>query len=151
MASGAAVSDQQGSSLKDPITCHVLDTTTGLPAAGMSVELRVDPSLFLSDQEILPAIRHTSWKAKTNADGRIMHWDDEVDGPPSVEEFIEEFDLAKQKVVWILKFDTEQYFGVSRAFFPAVEVRFCVESAKKSHVHVPLLAGPYSYTTYRGS
>lgn len=152
MASDAAVSDQKDPSRKDPITCHVLDTTTGLPAAGMSVGLRVEPSSLPYDEFSLPlGIRLITWKAKTNADGRIMHWVEERHGRTSIEEFIEQYDLVKEKVGWVLKFDTKEYFGVDRVFFPAVEVQFYVESAKKSHVHVPLLIGPYSYTTYRGS
>ena len=151
MASGAAGSDQKDPSRKDPITCHVLDTTTGLPAAGMSVGLMVDPSSLPCNGMSRPlAVHYTSWKAKTNVDGRIMHWDADRQGQPSLEEFIEMYDLVKPTVAWVLKFDTKEYFGVDRAFFPAVEVRFYVESAK-SHVHVPLLIGPYSYTTYRGS
>lgn len=47
---------------KDPITCHVLDTTTGRPAAGIKVQL--NPAF--SDME--------SWAATTDKDGRIANW-----------------------------------------------------------------------------
>lgn len=48
-----------------------------------------------------------------------------------------------------IRFDTWEHFG-GETFFPYVEVVFTVKSAEE-HYHVPLLLGPYSYTTYRGS
>jgi len=62
-------------------------------------------------------------------------------------------------MVWVCRFEVQQYWkekGVD-AFFPEVEIRFLtkgfrgVEEGKEGHWHVPLLLGPYSYTTYRGS
>lgn len=51
--------------------------------------------------------------------------------------------------VWKLEFDTARYFGAEKCFFPAVTLSFLVKEGE--HFHVPLLLGPYSYTTYRGS
>lgn len=53
-----------------------------------------------------------------------------------------------------LTFDTDEYFGQRgvKTFFPEVEVKFVVRAeAKGEHYHVPVLLGPFGYTTYRGS
>tara|TARA_R110002003_G_scaffold111_4_gene9444 strand:+ start:18949 stop:19149 length:201 start_codon:yes stop_codon:yes gene_type:complete len=55
-----------------------------------------------------------------------------------------------------LTFNTEEYFGQRgvRTFFPEVEVKFVVREegeGKGQHYHVPVLLGPFGYTTYRGS
>lgn len=50
--------------------------------------------------------------------------------------------------------DTKRYWegrGVE-GFFEEVVVRFLVRGdAKGEHYHVPVLLGPFGYTTYRGS
>jgi 5-hydroxyisourate hydrolase len=48
-----------------------------------------------------------------------------------------------------LVFAIGEYFG-ERAFLDRVPVRFTV-SDPEAHYHVPLLASPWSYSTYRGS
>jgi len=65
-------------------------------------------------------------------------------------------------MLWVCRFEVKQYFqqkGI-KPFFPEVEIRFLTEGfmgmAKEEgkelgHWHVPLLLGPFSYTTYRGS
>mgnify|MGYP001940368505 CR=1 FL=1 len=53
-----------------------------------------------------------------------------------------------------LTFDTEAYFSQRdiAAFFPEVVVGFVIRrEAKGEHYHVPVLLGPFGYTTYRGS
>lgn len=140
-----ALPDQKIRSPKDPITCHVLDITTGLPAASMLVKLRIGTRIPQLENDLY----HPFFQAKTNTDGRITHWDS--DDGNSLEELISLYGMAQQRTVWVLTFDTEKYFGDGKGFFPEVEVRFYVNNAKGSHVHVPLLIGPYSYTTYRGS
>ena len=62
---------------------------------------------------------------------------------------------------WSLVFDTEGYFGGRgvETFFPEVQVGFCVRGGQRGwgegkeveHFHVPVLLGPFGYTTYRGS
>lgn len=49
--------------------------------------------------------------------------------------------------VYRLVFETGDYGNV---FYPSVEVVFAVDSDRE-HLHVPLLLGPFGYTTYRGS
>ncbi len=46
-----------------------------------------------------------------------------------------------------LGFETGEY---GNEFYPFVHVVFQIESSR-AHYHVPLLLGPYGYTTYRGS
>jgi 5-hydroxyisourate hydrolase len=49
-----------------------------------------------------------------------------------------------------LVFRTGDYWGERPHFHPEVTVAFRV-GADEPHVHVALLLGPFSYTTYRGS
>jgi 5-hydroxyisourate hydrolase len=49
-----------------------------------------------------------------------------------------------------LRFDLGSYFGGEDPFLGIVPVRFTVAPGT-TRLHVPLLASPWSYTTYRGS
>ena len=108
------------------VTTHILDTTTGRPAVGVSV--------------VLEARDDETWSRMatglTDADGRVK-----VLGPSSL-----------QSGVYRLRFDTGSYFaGISQdTFFPEVSLTFTVDSAQ-AHYHVPLLLSPFAYSTYRGS
>lgn len=165
-------------SQRDPITCHILDTTVGLPARNVIVQIhRVNEietssttdhsttTTITSDYEIDPPFA----RAKTNEDGRVLNWVFD----PKVQQLDEAF--AKTGVrdgKWVklvpglykIKFLTGKYFkdlaiinagnnglaGASgRTFFPVVEVVFEVDDLV--HYHIPLLLSNYSYTTYRGS
>jgi 5-hydroxyisourate hydrolase len=112
------------------LTTHVLDTARGLPAAGIKIELyRID--LETGDRELLETTR-------TNHDGRT----DE----PLLEG--EGFERGVYEVV----FHAGEYFGEGNdpPFLDRVPVQFGV-SDEEAHYHVPLLASPWSYSTYRGS
>ena len=124
---------------RDPITCHVLDLVTGRPAAQIAVSLTLIKPLGPS----APAT------AVTNIDGRVTSWS-VAEGPSLAEIFTSLAEHGGGKMIWSLKFDTGTYFGQENTFFPEVDVRFSVDAAGE-HYHVPLLLGPYSYTTYRGS
>ena len=109
------------------LSTHVLDTATGLPAAGMQV--RCDRN----DQG--------HWKeigsGTTDADGRIKA----VLGAAP---------LATGH--YRLTFATGAWHasrGV-KGFFPSVSIEFEVTDAARHH-HVPLLLSPFGYSTYRGS
>ncbi len=108
------------------LTTHVLDTARGRPAAGVAVELRRDDELIGS--------------ATTNADGRTDH--------PLLE------GEALVAGVYELVFDVGAYFGGDDSgappFLGRVPVRFGIADPD-AHYHVPLLASPWSYSTYRGS
>ncbi|WP_426492378.1 hydroxyisourate hydrolase [Hymenobacter sp. 102] len=109
------------------ITTHILDTTRGRPAAGVSI--------ILSGQH--PGNWQELARGTTNADGRIP-------------------DLLPQGQtlpagVYQLRFLVQEYFDAlgTASFYPFVEIVFSVTSAE--HYHVPLLLNPFGYSTYRGS
>lgn len=111
------------------ITTHILDISTGRPAAGVPVTLE-----FKSQSK--------GWESagagETDADGRVA-------------------DLLDKKQVFLpghyrITFDTGIYFAGHEieAFYPQVTVMFTVRDANQ-HYHVPLLLSPFGYSTYRGS
>ncbi|KAG5946653.1 hypothetical protein E4U53_006532 [Claviceps sorghi] len=127
---------------KDPITCHVLDTTTGRPARALRVRLEGGAS------------PPKTFESSTDDDGRIRTWlpyssDTSAGEVPvyTLHDVLGQLDGAPS--TWTLRFDTAGYFGGRETFFPEVVVVFCVEGGQQ--YHVPLLLGPFSYTTYRGS
>jgi 5-hydroxyisourate hydrolase len=129
---------------KDPITCHVLDTTTGRPAAGIKTTL-------LCNSQVQPS----SYVATTNSDGRITNWAKQSENQETIESLIKsEAQIEGNEIVgegqsvWRLTFETGAYYQ-GKCFFPTVDLTFLVKEGE--HFHVPLLLGPYSYTTYRGS
>src|SRR5688572_10379925 len=106
------------------ITTHVLDTSRGIPAAGIPVLL-----------EMLEA--STTWRpigrGTTVTDGRLRTL------MPAGEPL--------QVGVYRLTFTTVQYFDERdvETFFPRVVIEF--ETAPgQSHYHVPLLLSPFGYT-----
>ncbi len=109
------------------LTTHILDTTKGRPAQGVTI--------VLYQQE------NDGWKQLaqgiTNSDGRIP-------------------DLLNKEVLlqpgaYKMKFETATYFGLQsiQTFYPYVEIVFSITS--NEHYHIPLLLNPYGYSTYRGS
>lgn len=103
------------------LSTHVLDTSRGRPAAGMTVRLYRDSALLA--------------EAKTNADGRTAEPLLAGDSIPTG--------------TYELIFSVGAYFG-SSPFLEDVVVRFRIADAAGNY-HVPLLVSPYGYTTYRGS
>ena len=105
------------------LSTHVLDLTTGQPAAGMKIELH---NLSIGVQ--LKTVH-------TNADGR-------TDTPLLIGEELraDEYELL---------FHVGTYFG-SATFLDRVPIRFHIADATVSY-HVPLLCTPWAYSTYRGS
>ncbi|KAF7531631.1 hypothetical protein G7054_g8715 [Neopestalotiopsis clavispora] len=126
---------------KDPITCHILDTTAA-PAKGVKVKLEGGHAPL------------KTFESQTDEDGRIKSWlacsasEHEAGDVPiyTLEEVLGEVENTS---TWTLRFYTEPYFGEGNTFFPEVVVVFKVQ--KGQHYHVPLLLSPYSYSTYRGS
>lgn len=115
------------------LSTHVLDTMHGTPAAGMAVELYTTAA----GQAILVK------RFTLNADGR------NPDGPL--------FDNASlEKGTYRLVFEVAAYFrarGVrlpDPPFLDRVSLDFGIAHADQ-HYHVPLLASPWAYSTYRGS
>jgi 5-hydroxyisourate hydrolase len=114
------------------LTTHVLDTMNGCPAAGMRVALyRVAGGAATLLREV-----------ELDADGRV--------GGPLLEGT--EFRPGRYR----LTFDVAAYFrarGVTLPeppFLDVVPLDFGLADAG-AHYHVPLLASPWAYSTYRGS
>lgn len=55
------------------------------------------------------------------------------------------------KAAWSLRFSIGAWYEERKieCFWPEIEVKFYVEHGRR--YHVPLLVGPWTYTTYRGS
>lgn len=131
---------------KPPITCHVLDTTIGKPAASIPVTLTLHNPAAASSA--------LQFSATTNADGRVTSWTPSSSAPFTESQDLETLFRQEGDQKYSLTFNTEDYFGAKgvHTFFPEVEVKFVVRADKKGeHYHVPVLLGPFGYTTYRGS
>ena len=107
------------------LSTHVLDTVTGRPAAGVRIALH----------EIGGSARALLKETVTNAGGRTDA--PLISGEPLR---IGAYELA---------FHMGEYFGKA-GFLDVVPIRFSI-AEPEGHYHVPLLATPWSYTTYRGS
>ena len=114
------------------LSTHVLDTTSGKPAAGMRIEF----SELEGGQWKLVKTLHT------NADGR-------TDEPLLSAE-------AMRTGQFKLVFHVAAYFRArgeqlpEPPFLDIVPLRFGIAD-REAHYHVPLLCTPWSYGTYRGS
>ena len=110
------------------ITTHVLDTSRGRPASGVSV--RLEARVGEKWQEV--------GRAVTDADGRARQL-----LPP---------ERPLEAGTWRLTFDLGSWFAEQgiEAFYPEASIVFFVRDAGQHH-HVPLLLSPFGYSTYRGS
>ena len=114
------------------LSTHVLDTVNGIPAPDLAVTL----------YRVTAAGRERLVQTRTNADGRtdqpLLSGDTFPTG------------------VYELDFEAGDYFrglGIKLpdpAFVDRVTLRFGIADAS-GHYHVPLLASPWTYSTYRGS
>ncbi|MDQ0655827.1 MULTISPECIES: hydroxyisourate hydrolase [unclassified Paenibacillus] len=118
------------------ITTHVLDTSKGVPAAGVRIELYTLKRDGEQESKIKVA------ESVTNADGRL-------DAPL--------LDGGKlESAIYELQFHVESYYAqrsleeLGQALWTIVPIRFAVSDAS-SHYHIPLLIAPGGYSTYRGS
>lgn len=113
------------------LTTHVLDTASGKPAAGMTIEL------WSTDAE--PRLVRS---VVTNADGRVDGA--LLDG------------TAFAVGTYELRFAAGDYLRRAGhvlpepAFLDVIPIRFGLADTS-AHYHVPLLISPYGYSTYRGS
>ncbi|HUQ19934.1 MAG TPA: hydroxyisourate hydrolase [Gemmatimonadaceae bacterium] len=105
------------------ISTHVLDTSLGKPAQGISVELEHGGAIIGS--------------GVTDVDGRVR---DLVASGASL-------DAGDYQ----LTFSVADYFKRMgrESFYTKVVVPFRIEDSQ--HYHVPLLLSPFGYSTYRGS
>ncbi len=105
------------------LSTHVLDSTTGRPAAGVGVLLEQRGAADWS------GVR----SGITDDDGRLRLGET----VPGV------YRLTFSTGTWLKRRGIE-------TFYPEVGVTFEVTSADE-HYHVPLLLSPFGYATYRGS
>jgi 5-hydroxyisourate hydrolase len=112
---------------KNPLSVHVLNQQTGVPAAGVAVTLEQKQG--------------EGWKflnsANTNQDGRINAlWPEKP------------LEAGDYRVI----FKTGDYFAQQKqqSFFPEIPVEFHITNTSTTY-HVPLLLSQYGYSTYRGS
>jgi 5-hydroxyisourate hydrolase len=109
------------------ITTHILDTTIGKPAQGITI--------------ILYQQKNNQWteiaKGITNREGRITD--------------LLSKDVVIQLGIYKMKFLVKEYFDMLQipAFYPFIEIVFEIKS--QEHHHIPLLLNPFGYSTYRGS
>lgn len=114
------------------LTTHVLDLTTGKPAAALAIEL------WRCDGDTLGHLK----SVRTNDDGRI-------DAP-----LLEGADLTVGS--YELRFMAGDYLKRQGGdlpeplFLDVVPIRFGVADAG-AHYHVPLLLSAHGYSTYKGS
>ena len=111
------------------LSTHVLDTSRGQPAAGITISLE-----RLNAGEGWTPLA----EAATDDDGRVK-----------------QFVLAEPNLgpgTYRLVFSVEKYFKKlnQQTFYPEVSVVFLIEPGAE-HYHVPLLISPFGYSTYRGS
>ena len=109
------------------LSTHVLDQVAGLPAVDVTVQLFINGIL--------------ACEAKTDSDGRCKTL--RKDG---------ELTIGSHRLI----FHIGDYFSRRNAlvdqapFFNVAIIEFEITDADR-HYHVPLLASPFGYTTYRGS
>ena len=114
------------------ISTHVLDTSRGVPAQGMAVELHLVKG---AERKLMAAV-------VTNADGR-------TDAPLVSAD-------ALETGVYELSFHAADYFhriGIAQPaqpFLGVIVIRVGIADPSGSY-HVPLLLSPFAYSTYRGS
>ena len=111
------------------ISTHVLDTSRGRPAGGVSIVLE-----GLNAGEGWSRLS----EAETDANGRVP-----------------QFGVTESQLIpgtYRLVFAVAKYFESlqQKSFYPDVVVTFLIE-ADTEHYHVPLLISPFGYSTYRGS
>ncbi|MFW8591358.1 hydroxyisourate hydrolase [Glaciecola sp. 2405UD65-10] len=104
------------------LSSHVLDTTTGRPAANMALELTLPNGIKIA--------------GKTNEDGRCKDWGDTV------------FDAG----IYCMRFKCKAYLEAlhGESFYPFVDIHFEIKE-NGGHYHVPLLISPFGFSSYRGS
>jgi 5-hydroxyisourate hydrolase len=104
------------------ISTHILDTTKGQPAAGVTVVLEKknkDHWMLIGSEE-------------TNPDGRIV------------------FTCPHESGDFRLTFKIENYFKGQDSFFLDQQIAFHVKDTSRKY-HVPLIVNPFGLSTYRGS
>ncbi|MEU6551371.1 hydroxyisourate hydrolase [Streptomyces sp. NPDC046915] len=126
------------------VSTHILDTSVGRPAGGVTVLLAARGG------------RAAAWQAlggsATDADGRCKDLPDLPEGTThvrldfAVEAYFEKSEKNRAEAQQDAPANRDSGPGV---FFPEVAVTFAVVPGE--HYHVPLLLNPFGYSVYRGS
>ena len=138
-----------GGKVMSQITTHILDTTKGRPAQGVTIVLykgETHTSLAIDEykgerSDPYPYSYRDGWKeiarGITNTDGRITD--------------LLKKDIVLQPGIYKMRFETEEYFAKDNiiTFYPYVEIVFDITTDE--HYHIPLLINPFAYSTYKGS
>jgi len=128
LSTSVSVIAAQPEAMKNPLSVHVLNLQTGVPTAGVEVEL---------DQQ-----QEDKWiklaTGVTDNNGRIPALYPQGKTPTS----------GNYRVV----FKTGDYYKnqKQKTFFPEIPVEFTLEN-NGQHYHIPLLLSPFGYSTYRGN
>ncbi len=111
------------------VTTHVLDTTTGTPAAGIAVVL---------ERRSAPGLWEEVGRCATDAGGRTSS--------------LLGSGQALTLGTYRLTLETRGYFGAVgvSCLYPEIVVVFEVEHTDE-HFHLPVLLSPFAFSTYRGS
>ena len=106
------------------ISTHVLDTSLGKPAVGITVKLERDNEVIASEV--------------TDSDGRVR---DLLGDGQNI-----------RAGSYSLLFSVGEYFAADGrdSFYDRITISFRI-SSDSEHYHVPLLLSPFGYSTYRGS
>jgi 5-hydroxyisourate hydrolase len=139
--------------MSSPITCHVLNTLSGTPASNLKATLTLlsttNSSLPKASSDSGAQESSVSFSATTNEDGRVKDWISSTSH--TVNSALGPF-AAGEKVPFSIRFEIGSWYeaqGID-CFWPEIEVKFYVKKGER-HYHVPVLVGPWTYTTYRGS
>jgi 5-hydroxyisourate hydrolase len=134
---------------------------SGTPAPSIAVYLT-----YLGNNTKQGGESKAAFAGETNSDGRVAMWKawNHHDANHANQYSMEEvFRRTEGEMRWAMRFETGTYWEAKgvKPFFPEVEIKFATQGyggkdvsaveEKGKHWHVPLLLGPYSYTTYRGS
>jgi 5-hydroxyisourate hydrolase len=115
------------------LTTHILDTSQGRPAANVRIQLF---RLLADGDRLLLADLHSNHDGRT--DEPMLSGDAITPG-------------SYELLFHMGDYFSLHYVGLADpAFLDQVPIRFAIAEAG-GHYHVPLLASPWAYSTYRGS
>lgn len=117
---------------KGYLTTHILDTSSGLPAEGVQIDL------YALDGDTRQHIRTMLSNSDGRTDSQIL---------PCAEFKVGVYELVFSVGAYLDKMGQSQ----PRPYFLAdIPIRFGINDLD-AHYHVPLLLSPFGYSTYRGS
>ncbi|MBU3022623.1 hydroxyisourate hydrolase [Aestuariibacter sp. A3R04] len=104
------------------LSSHVLDTTSGKPAANLPLTLTTPDG--------------NQYQGVTDDDGRCKSWQN----------------ATLIAGTYQLRFHCHEYLTTKHgeSFYPHVDIAFVMEE-NGGHYHVPLLISPFGFSSYRGS